>query len=257
MRIALFSDIHANLPALEAFFKDIEKQKIDVLYCLGDLVGYNIWPNEIIEAIRKRGIPTIAGNYDFGVGRNSDDCGCAYKTDEDKAMGSQSIALTNELVSDENRQYLRTLPAHLNIEFQLDNHSMNLLLVHGSPRKINEYLFEDREEKSMMRIMETVDADMLFCGHTHKPYHRIFEYEKEGRTAYRHAVNIGSVGKPKDGDPRGSYVIINLQEDSNIFNRESIQVEFIRFDYDIEKAAKAVEESVLPNSYADMLRKAY
>ncbi|MBK7958558.1 MAG: metallophosphoesterase family protein [Bacteroidetes bacterium] len=257
MRIALFSDIHANLPALEAFFKDIEKQKIDAIYCLGDLVGYNIWPNEIIEAIRKRGIPTIAGNYDFGVGRNSDDCGCAYKTDEDKAMGSQSIALTNELVSDENRQYLRTLPAHLNIEFQLDNHSMNLLLVHGSPRKINEYLFEDREEKSMMRIMETVDADMLFCGHTHKPYHRIFEYEKEGRTAYRHAVNIGSVGKPKDGDPRGSYVIITLREDSNIFNRESIQVEFIRFDYDIEKAAQAVEESVLPNAYADMLRKAY
>lgn len=257
MRIALFSDIHANLPALEAFFKDIEKQKIDAIYCLGDLVGYNIWPNEIIEAIRKRGIPTIAGNYDFGVGRKSDDCGCAYKTELDKAMGSQSIALTNELVSDENRQYLRTLPAHLNIEFQLDNHSMNLLLVHGSPRKINEYLFEDREEKSMMRIMETVDADMLFCGHTHKPYHRIFEYEKEGRTAYRHAVNIGSVGKPKDGDPRGSYVIINLQEDSNIFNRDSIQVEFIRFDYDIEKAAKAVEESVLPNNFADMLRKAY
>ena len=134
---------------------------------------------------------------------------------------------------------------------------MHLLMVHGSPRKINEYLFEDREEKSMVRIMEAAHADVLFCGHTHKPYHRVFEYEHEGKMAYRHAINIGSVGKPKDGDPRGCYVIITLHEDSNIFNRDSIQVDFIRFEYDIEKAAKAVEESVLPNAYADMLRKAY
>ena len=85
MKIALFSDIHSNLPALEAFFKDLETTKPDAVYCLGDLVGYNIWPNEVINEIRKRGIPTIAGNYDFGVGRTSDDWGCAYKTDEEKA----------------------------------------------------------------------------------------------------------------------------------------------------------------------------
>jgi len=82
MRIALFSDIHANLPALEACLKSIQEQKPDAIYCLGDLVGYNIWPNEVIGEIRKRGIPTIAGNYDFGIGRSSDDCGCAYKTDK-------------------------------------------------------------------------------------------------------------------------------------------------------------------------------
>ena len=196
MKIALFSDIHANLPALEAFFKNLDEQKPDAVYCLGDLVGYNIWSNEVIEAIRKRGIPNIAGNYDFGVGRKSDDCGCAYKTEEDKAMGGQSIALTNEMVSDENRQYLRTLPAHIHVEYQLNETPMHLLMVHGSPRKINEYLFEDREEKSMVRIMEAAHADVLFCGHTHKPYHRVFEYEHEGKMAYRHAINIGSVGKP-------------------------------------------------------------
>ena len=68
MKIALFSDVHANLPALEAFFKDVDSRKPDTIYCLGDLVGYNIWPNEVINAIRKRNIPTIAGNYDFGIG---------------------------------------------------------------------------------------------------------------------------------------------------------------------------------------------
>ncbi len=86
MKIAQFSDIHANLPALESFFKDVESKNPDAIYCLGDLVGYNIWPNEVINEIRKRGIPTIAGNYDFGIGRMSDDCGCAYKTDEEKSV---------------------------------------------------------------------------------------------------------------------------------------------------------------------------
>jgi predicted phosphodiesterase len=87
MRIALFSDIHANLPALEACLKSIEVQKPDAVYCLGDLVGYNMWPNEVINEIRRSGIPTIAGNYDQGIGLDSDDCGCAYKTDIEKAMG--------------------------------------------------------------------------------------------------------------------------------------------------------------------------
>jgi predicted phosphodiesterase len=257
MKIALFSDIHANLPALEAFFKDIERVKPDAIFCLGDLVGYNIWPNEVINEIRGRGIPTIAGNYDFGIGRTSDDCGCAYKTDEEKAMGAQSIAFTNKIVNDNERAYLRTLPAHIQVEYQLNNDHLFLLMVHGSPRKINEYLFEDREEKSLMRIMENANADLMFFGHTHKPYHRVMEYEKDGAQAYRHAVNIGSVGKPKDGDGRGCYAMITLNDNSSKLDKDSISVEFVRFAYDIEAAAKAVEDSVLPNEYADMLRKAY
>ncbi|HEV9037074.1 MAG TPA: metallophosphoesterase family protein [Puia sp.] len=242
MKIALFSDIHANLPALEAFFASVDRQKPDAIYCLGDLVGYNVWPNEVIREIRRRGIPTIAGNYDFGVGRASDDCGCAYKTEEDKANGAVSIAYTNQVIGAEERAYLRTLPAHIRVEFQLNDDKLNLLLVHGSPRRINEYLFEDREEKSMVRIMTDADADILCFGHTHKPYHRVFDK--------RHAINIGSVGKPKDGDPRGCYVILTVDEHSGI------GVEFIRSTYDVEKAARAVENSPLPRTFAEGLRKA-
>ncbi len=254
MKIALFSDIHANLPALEAFFKDVETRNTDTIYCLGDLVGYNIWPNEVIDEIRKRGIPTITGNYDFGIGRSSDDCGCAYKTDEEKEMGKVSIAYTNEVVKDEQRAYLRTLPAHIRLEFQLNNDKLNVLLVHGSPRKVNEYLFEDRDEKSLMRIMEQADADVLCFGHTHKPYHRILNSGVDGNDHFRHAINIGSVGKPKDQDPRGGYVLLTIHEHSSILDKDSIKVEFIRFEYDVEKAAKAVEDSPLPNAYAEMLR---
>jgi predicted phosphodiesterase len=255
MRIALFSDIHANLPALEAFFKDVDNRKPDAIYCLGDLVGYNIWPNEVINEIRKRGIPTIAGNYDFGIGRMGNDCGCAYKTDTEKDMGKISISYTNSIVRPEERKYLRTLPAHIRLEFQLNDDQLNLLLVHGSPRKINEYLFEDREEKSLLRIMEDAGADIMCFGHTHKPYHRVLPTGPGENPHYRHAINIGSVGKPKDNNPNGCYVILHINENSSITNKETVQVEFIRFTYDVEKAAKAVEDSPLPDEYGAMLRK--
>lgn len=256
MKIALFSDIHANLPALEACLADMESKHPDAIYCLGDLVGYNIWPNEVINLIRKRGIPTIAGNYDFGIGRTSDECGCAYKTDIEKEMGKVSISFTNQVVNEDERNYLRTLPAHLRIEFQLNNDKLNLLLVHGSPRKINEYLFEDRDEKSLLRIMKDADADIMCFGHTHKPYHRILETSDEN-IQYKHAINIGSVGKPKDGDRRGCYVLLHIDENSSRNLKDSIIAEFVRFEYDIEKAAQAVENSPLPDKYADMLRNAY
>ncbi len=257
MKIALFSDIHANLPALEAFFADLDQRNVDMTYCLGDLVGYNVWPNEVVNEIKKRNIPTIAGNYDFGIGRMSNECGCAYKTDHDKQNGNVSILFTNEIMQPIERQYLRTLPAHIRVEYQLNEDKLNLLLVHGSPRKINEYLFEDREEKSLLRIMEQADADIMCFGHTHKPYHRVLNSGLEDNSHFRHAINIGSVGKPKDGDPRGCYVILTIKDNSSVLDKDSIEVEFIRFKYDTEKAAKAVEDSPLPNEYADMLRKGY
>jgi putative phosphoesterase len=257
MKIALFSDIHANLPALEACLADIDKNKPDAIYCLGDLVGYNIWPNEVVDVIRKRGIPTIAGNYDFGIGRGIDECGCAYKTDEEKEMGKVSISYTNSIVKDSERAYLRTLPAHIRATFQLNEGNIDLLLVHGSPRKINEYLFEDREEKSLLRIMKDSGADIMCFGHTHKPYHRVLEVNEDGLTRYYHAINIGSVGKPKDGNPQGCYVMLDISADSSIYNKDAVKVTFMHFSYDAEKAAQAVENSPLPDKYADMLRKGY
>jgi predicted phosphodiesterase len=259
MRIALFSDIHANLPALEAVLADMENQNLDAVYCLGDLVGYATWPNEVVAEIRKRKIPTIAGNYDEGVGLASPNCGCAYKTDAEKSLGQQSIDYTNSLVTEQTRQYLRTLPRHLRLTFldaSREENKIELLMVHGSPRKINEYLFEDRPEKSFLHLFEEARADIMFFGHTHKPYHRALPYELDGQTRYRHAINIGSVGKPKDGDPRACYVIVELTPESKLTNADSIRVNFIRVPYDVEKAAQAVEASPLPSEFAQMLRTA-
>lgn len=257
MKIALFGDIHANLPALEAVFNDMEKRRPDAIYCLGDLVGYAPWPNEVIAEIRRRGIPTIAGNYDQGIGLHSNDCGCAYKTEKEKEMGAVSISYTNEIVKDDSRQYLRTLPAHLMVKFDFGVERSNLLLVHGSPRKINEYLFQDRPDASFLRMMLEADADIMAFGHTHKPYYKELSEESANGKHYRHAINIGSVGKPKDGNPRGCYVMLELNENTGMQTPGNMKVEFMRVKYDVEKTAKAVEASPLPDEYADMLRKGY
>lgn len=256
MKIAFFSDVHANLPALQAVFEDIEIQNPDVVYCLGDLVGYNIWPNEVIQEIRRRKIPTIAGNYDYGIGRSSDDCGCAYKSDDEKAMGAISIAYTNSIIEPAERAYLHGLPAHIALDFGYEQNRFRILMVHGSPRKINEYLFEDRTEKSLERLMLDAGADVMLFGHTHKPYHKVWEAEMGTEKSLLHAINIGAVGKPKDGDPRACYVIMEIDPTLGISSREGIQVSFRRVGYDVERAAQAVEQSPLPNGYAEMLRKA-
>ena len=103
--------------------------------------------------------------------------------------------------------------------------------------------------------MEQANADVMLFGHTHKPYHRILDSVlADGTNLFRHAINIGSVGKPKDGDPRGGYVILHINQDTSVADKESITVEFVRFVYDVEKAAKAVEDCILPNAYAESLR---
>lgn len=226
MKIALFSDVHANLPAFEAFLANLELQKVDAVYCLGDLIGYHIWPNEVINEVRRRGIAMLAGNHDLKVK------GFAY-----------------ELVSDANRAYLNTLPAHIRLEYQLNSDHLNIVLAHGSPRSINEYVLEDLDENYVLSMMEEAKADILCVGHSHIPYHRVL--------GKKQVINIGSVGKPKDGNPDGCYVILTLGEQSVVTNLGSVGVEIVRFPYDVERAARAVEDSCLPDELADRLRKAF
>ncbi|MCF6406259.1 metallophosphatase family protein [Chitinophaga filiformis] len=248
MRIALFSDIHANLPALNAFFESVDKRQPDVIYCLGDLVGYNVWPNEVITAIRDRNIATIAGNHDLKIRKSY--------LEEGKTVQDLGKDYAYEIISDEGKVYLKNLPAHIRLEFQLNNEKLVLLMVHGSPKSVNEYLLQEMEEAAIAAQLNDAGADILCFGHSHKPYHRIVPVSGEAVTRYKHAVNIGSVGKPKDGDPRGCYVLLHINENTSVLDPESVGVEFIRFDYDIERAARAVIDSPLPDEFAEKLRTA-
>ncbi len=234
--ITIFADIHANLPALEAVFADMTMRQLTQLYCLGDLVGYGTFPNEVIDAIRARNIPTLKGNYDQGVGQDSDDCGCAYKTPEARALGERSIAWSNTHTSAANKAFLRQLVDSISLQLG----DLRVLLVHGSPRRVNEYLYEDRPEASLERLLDLAEVDVLVCGHTHLPYHRVLG-------SGRHVINAGSVGKPKDNDPRAGYLVLTAEG-------KMLTVEFVRVPYDVEMAAQAIEATTMPIEFAEMLR---
>jgi putative phosphoesterase len=235
VRIALFSDIHGNLPALEAVLADIARQQVDAVYCLGDLVGYAAFPNEVTERIQREGIATIMGNYDDGVGFDRDDCGCAYRDAEEQRRGQESLMWTRARVTPENKAFLRNL--HKEIRFDADG--KRVLLVHGSPRKLNEYLFEDRPVSSFQRLAATSNADVIVFGHTHKPYTKDVDDVL--------FVNVGSVGKPKDGDWRACYAILEPGA--------ADPVQFMRVPYDIQIVTNAIRHSDLPNEFAEDLER--
>ena len=237
MKLAIFSDVHSNLPALEAVLADISDISVDDRYCLGDLVGYAPWPNEALELLQREDIPIVMGNYDDGTGYDRDECGCAYKDPTEEALGDESFAWTKAHTTDANKAYLRSL--HPQIRFDQDG--KRFLLVHGSPRRINEYLFEDKPDSTFARIAAGADADVIVCGHTHRPYTK-----QVGRTLF---VNVGSAGKPKDGDPRACWALIETSPDG-------ANVEFRRVEYDVETVARAILASDLPDEFAGQLREA-
>lgn len=230
MKLAIFSDVHANIQALEAVWEDIQAQAADEIYCLGDLVGYGANPNEVIEFIRQKNVPTIMGNYDNGVGLDLDSCGCVYSDPRLDRLGELSIWWSRGHTAQENKEFLRSLPK----EMRLSDSGTNLLLVHGSPRSLHEYLPEERPTVTFERIAKVAQCDMMLFGHTHIPYRK-----HVGETLF---VNTGSVGRPKDSDPRAGYVIL-----------ESDEVDFRRVTYDMEAAAHAIRATDLPDYYADEL----
>ena len=139
MKLAVFSDIHGNMQGLHAVRKDIETRGADVVWCGGDLVGYGADPGEVVEEIQRRGIPTIMGNYDDGIGYFRIACGCDYPNETAMEQGQRSIAWTKANTSEAHKRYLRNLPYKLQREFE----GHQVVLVHGSPDVLNEYLFVD------------------------------------------------------------------------------------------------------------------
>jgi putative phosphoesterase len=234
-RVAVITDIHANLPALEACREAIRAIGVDEVYCGGDLVGYGPHPNEVCDLIEMRGIPAIYGNYDYAIARDLTDCGCAYVTKHDRELGQRSVEWTLSHTNQAAKGFMRGLP--FDLRFPLGNQRVRL--VHGSPRKVNEYLFEDKPARTFERIAALADCDVLVFGHTHKPW--IHSY---GGVLF---VNCGSVGKPKDGDPRAAFALLELDQEGDVV--ASIE----RVPYDAEAVAREVAAAGLPAEYADKL----
>jgi putative phosphoesterase len=234
VRVAVITDIHANLPALQAVLAHIEVVGVDALYCGGDLVGYGPHPNEVCRLIAGRGVPTTYGNYDYAIARDLEDCGCAYVTPDDRALGQRSVEWTLRHTDAPSKAFMRDLP----FDLRFDMGSERVRLVHGSSRKVNEYLFEEKPASLYERLAAQAECDVLLFGHTHQPWMR-----EHGGVLF---VNCGSVGKPKDGDPRAAFALLELVQGCV---RASIE----RVPYDAVGVAREVAAVGLPAELADKL----
>src|SRR4051794_8391822 len=232
--IAVITDIHANLPALHAALARIDELGIERIFCGGDLVGYGPHPNEVCALIQEREIPTIYGNYDYAIARDLEDCGCAYITPHDREIGQLSVDWTLAHTDQVSKDFMRELA--FDVRFEVGERRFHL--VHRSPRKVNEYLFEEKPARLYERLAGAERSDVLVFGHTHKPWVR--EY---GGVLF---VNCGSVGKPKDGDPRGAFAILGSAADA-------VDVTIERVGYDAESVADEVRRAGLPGEFADKL----
>lgn len=233
MRFAVVADVHGNVEALAAVLADIRCRGISQVLCAGDLVGYGPFPNEVIERIRREGIPAVIGNYDDAVARGRPMCGCAFPDARARELGERSLVWTKAHTKEVNKAFLRGLPREL--RFRAGPHEV--LVVHGSPRFLDEYLYEDAPPDLLQEIFAAHPVDILVVGHTHKPYHRVF--------GGRHIINAGSAGKPKDGDPRAVYAVVDTAD--------QVRVTFPRVPYDVARAARAIEECGLPREFARQL----
>jgi len=232
--VAVITDIHGNLPALQATLERADELGVSRVYCGGDLVGYGPHPNEVCALVAEREIPTIYGNYDYAIAREQEDCGCAYVSPHDRELGQLSVQWTLANTSAEAKDFMRELP--FDLRFAVG--STDIHLVHGSPRKVNEYLFEDKPASLYERLASAERDPLLVFGHTHKPW--IHEY---GGVLF---VNCGSVGKPKDGDPRGAFALLAATD-------QGVKARIERVRYDADRVAAEVRAAGLPEEFADKL----
>ena len=244
MRYALISDVHANLPALQAVLASIAgRGDVDATYHLGDLVGYAPWPNETVDAIRSAGITGVAGNYDSTVAADYKHCGCKYEDARQEELSRLSYGWTREHVSAETRAFLAALPFRLDLRPN-GGHAPGprVILVHGTPTLNTLYWTADRPDDFCLKMAAQAGAsagDVICFGHTHLPWHR--------EVGGIHFVNTGSVGRPKDGDWRAGYVVLTVDG--------GVRVEVVRVEYDVERAMEGIRGSELPGDFAEHLRR--
>lgn len=244
MRIALISDLHANLPALEAVLTDIERRgDIDAIYQLGDLVGYGPWPNEVVGIIQDEGIMGVAGNYDSTVALNYQHCGCRYEDDEQERLAHLSFEWTRQHTSPQSKAFLRRLPFRLDVRPNGGHASgPRLILVHATPTLNTLYWTQDRDDEFCLRMAALAGAkegDVMAFGHTHIPW--------TNNVNGIELVNAGSVGRPKDGNWRAGYSVVGFES--------PMYVEHHRVEYDVDKTMRAIRASDLPTAFAEYLQR--
>lgn len=239
MRVAIVSDIHANLEALEAVLADIQREGPEAIVCLGDFVGYGASPNECIERLRDKLDVAVAGNHDMAaIGK--------LRLGGFNSEAASAARWTGGALTPENLAYLADLPYTV--------HWHGARLVHASPARPEAWSYvlspADAEEE-----MQAFDETVCFIGHSHYP--GVFGRDDRGNMRYtrapevrlqrghRYLVNVPSVGQPRDGDARAGYLL---------YDPEALSLKHVRLDYDVASAMKRIVEAGLPRFLADRLQ---
>lgn len=233
MRIAVLSDIHGNLPALEKVFDDLRFTSPDLVVCAGDLVDYGPHPNEVVDFIRNVGIPCVMGNHDEAVGYERRVEELKIAPGRDLRVEQASFRWTVENVSETNKNYLRVLP----FEFRPKEPFNDILIVHASPRSIYEYLRFNTQPAIYREIARNSSAKCIVFGHIHKTF-----IKSEAGVMF---INVGSVGRPKDGSRKATYLILDVDEE--------VTASYRRIDYPVKATINDIKRSDLPDELADDL----
>ncbi len=243
MKLAVLSCIHGNHEALNAVLADVDAQKADRIFCLGDLVGYGPDPNAVVATIRSLDIPTVQGCWDEDIVEGLNACECSYPSLLAEARGKLAHHWTDREITPDTREFLANLPLTLRHE--------NLCFVHGSPYNQHEYLMPEVAAFTALERVLSTGADVLFCGHTHIPYVRSLDAGQiqvslsqsisQFNAPLKQIINAGSVGEPRHGRPNATYVIYDTETQCTTLRE---------VEYDYQKTCAAIVEKGLPKIFA-------
>lgn len=239
IQIAVFSDVHGNLPALEVVLKDIEERGISQKFCLGDLVDFAPWGNEVIEKIRSLNIPCLMGNHDERIAFDIPVIPLSKHSEEETEARFIAIDHSKKHITEQNKKFLAELPFHLKLNYKTGKKHWNIQLVHSSLESNDTYLYESENDEIFTSMLKNADADLIVMGHTHLSFKKQFENNSW-------VVNCGSVGRSKEENRLASYLVLTLDE-------ERITPEIVQLSYPIEETARQIRESGIPDYYAAFL----
>jgi diadenosine tetraphosphatase ApaH/serine/threonine PP2A family protein phosphatase len=236
-RIAVMGGVYSNWAALEALLEDTRRRDVDAVFCLGDMGGFGPRPDRVFPLLRKGGVLAIQGNYDASLTSGRTDCGCGYTDPRDNHYALVSYRYTFRHTSTENKAWLGSLPSRRRVKLG----PYRILMCHGSPRVINEFLWESTTPDGLIRgFLTGCEADVILCSHTGIKWHRAL-------TPDQHLVNVGVIGRPEnDGMPRVWYTVLTVGA--------GLEVEFVPLVYDHEALAREMEAEALPAEFVQTIR---
>jgi predicted phosphodiesterase len=235
--LAIFGGVYSNHLALRAVLADIARRGADLTWCLGDLGGFGPHPDRSAEILRESGVPMLRGNCDDSIGHDRADCACGYTDPRDNAFAQRSYDYTVARTSAEHKRWMGELPE----QHRLAIGGRRVLLCHGSPRRVNEFLWESICPDAFLEwLCDNFDAEVIVCGHSGIPWHRALP-------SGRQVVNVGAIGRPaNDGSTAVAYAAIVLGD--------QVSVTFRRVPYDAEALAREMEEERLPGEFVETIR---